>query len=220
MKIAVLSALYGSYDNPAPPPPQDTEAEWIMVSDRDYDCPPWRTVVEPRLLAQPRLAAKVPKARPDLYADADVYIWIDANMRICAPDFVAWCVDVLGDAALGLTPQPQAATMAGELALAYPQPRYARLPLPAQVDHYLAQGFPDGWGNWWTGLIIRRATCPEFGDSWLREMLRWSHQDQIALPYVLHQMGLQPKNIPQGWFGRFGWSEHHGEPEWDWQDSR
>lgn len=218
MKIAVVSAAYASYDDPSPPPPQHcgAEVEWVMVSDRDCDCPPWRSVTEPRLLAQPRLAAKVPKARPDLYADADVYIWIDANMRICSAGFIGWCVAVLGDGELGLTPQPQASTMAGELALAYPQPRYAKLPLPAQVEHYLAAGFPDGWGNWWTGLMIRRATCPQFGDAWLTEMLRWSHQDQISLPFVLHQMGLKPRDIPQGWFAQFGWAAHKPEPGWDW----
>lgn len=215
MNVAVVSAVYGGFDDPSPPPPQSCGAEWVMVSDRDWNCPPWRVVTEPRPLVHPRLAAKVPKARPDLYApDADVCIWVDANMRISDPGFVSWCVASLGGADLALTPHPQAGTLAGEAALAAPLAKYAGLPMAAQVRHYLDQGFPDGCGHWWAGLIVRRRTCPDFGSAWLAEMLRWGYEDQISLPYVLWQAGICPAGLPPGWAqGRFGWAAHGPEPQ-------
>jgi hypothetical protein len=214
MRVAVVSSVYGNYDRPAPPPEQDHDAEWIMVSDREHDCPPWKVIVEPRPLVHPRLAAKVAKARPDLYADADVWIWIDANMRISCTDFVSWCLAGLGSASLALTPHQWAATMSAELGLAAPLDKYAGVPMAEQVAHYRERGFPDDWGNWWTGLMVRTPGCRNFGDAWLAEMLRWGYEDQLSLPWVLRQQGLRPRSLVPGWPERFGWSQHNAEAAW------
>ena len=211
MRVAVISSVYGGYDEIAPPPPQDHAAEWVLVSDRDYDCPPWRVVTEPRPACHPRLAAKYAKARPFDYADADVAIWADGNMRLAAGDFVSWCLERLGAAGLAMTPHPMETTIAGEAGLARPLAKYAGQPLDEQVAHYAARGFPDGRaGHWWTGLIVRRRTCPDFGDAWLREMLRFGYEDQISLPYVFWRAGITPREMPLD-TARYGWAPHNAE---------
>jgi Protein of unknown function (DUF616) len=214
-RIAWVSSVYGGYDVPAAPAPQDAEAEYVLVTDRPCECPPWRVVVEPRPQLHPRLACKIAKSRPDLFADADVYIWTDANVRVADPGFIAWCLDGLGDADMAVSRHPDCATISADMELSLTQPRYSSLPMRQQVASYAAEGFPESYGSWWTGMMIRRrrAVTPEFGDAWLREQARWTNQDQISLPYVLWKAGIVPADLPPGWLqGRFGFSQHGPEP--------
>jgi hypothetical protein len=220
-KVAVVSSIYGAYDAPAPHTPQTIhalepiDAEYVLVSDRDYDCPPWRVVVEPRPQLHPRLGAKFAKCRPDAYADADVYIWCDANVRVYDPGFIFWCLAGLGNAQVAIPRHPDFPTISGDMGEAMTQPRYSSLPMPQQIAHYAADGFDEGFGNWWTGVVVRRAgpaTTAAFGDAWLSEMIRWTYHDQISLPYVLWKAGLRPADLPPGWLeGRFGFSAHGPE---------
>lgn len=212
MKVAVISSVYGSYDAPQPHAVQTIEAEYVLVADRDYDCPPWRVVVEPRPQLHPRLGAKFAKCRPDAYADADTYIWCDANVRVYDHRFISWCLGGLGDAHIAIPRHPDFPTISGDMGEAMTQPRYSSLPMREQVAHYAAQGFDESFGNWWTGVVVRRGPALEFGDAWLAEMIRWTNHDQISLPYVLWKHGLRPADLPPGWvLGLFGFSAHGPE---------
>lgn len=207
--------MYGGFDTPAPPVPQDLNAdEYVLVTDRPVECPPWRVVVEPRPQLHPRMGAKFAKCRPDAYADADVYIWSDANVRVTDPGFVKWCLGELANAEIAVTPHPDAADLEGELRLSMPQKRYAGLPLPQQVTHYRADGFPQPYGHFWTGLMVRTgaAAVPSFGDAWLSENIRWTYHDQLSLPYVMWKTGVRGAYMTPGWLqGRFSFARHGPE---------
>jgi hypothetical protein len=216
-KVAVVSSIYGGYDAPAPHTPQDVlaDVEYVLVSDREYDCPPWRTVVEPRPQLHPRLGAKFAKCRPDAYADADVYIWCDANVRVYDQRFISWCLGGLGDAQIAIPRHPDFPTISGDMGEAMTQARYSSLPMAQQIAHYTSAGFDETFGNWWTGVVVRRAgraTRAAFGDAWLSEMIRWTYHDQLSLPYVLWRYHMRPADLPPGWLlGLFGFSAHGPE---------
>ena len=215
MTVAVVSSVYGAHDEVTPPPAQDTPVEdWVLVTDQPGCPPPWRPVVEPRPQLHPRLAAKVAKCRPDLYAAADILIWVDGNIRIGAPDFVSWCLARLGDADLAQWQSP--GTLAEEGADAADLlrwPKYAGQPISAQVAHYHANGHPGGYPKWWTGVIVRRNTAAlrAFGDAWLLEMTRWSWEDQLSEPDVVRRHGLAVSDIRDVWSGRFIRAAHRDD---------
>jgi hypothetical protein len=199
VRVAVVSSIYGGFDEPSAPVEQDVPCEWVLVSDREYDCHPWKTVVEPRPQLHPRLAAKVAKARPDWYAEADVYIWADGNVIVTRPDFVSWCLSCLGPAPLAQHHNPARRELLDEVNTAANMPKYQGLDLEGQARSYLAEGMPAGFGVWWTGLIVRTKTCPDFGTPWLAEQARWTYEDQISQPYVLWKLGLRPAAMPIEW---------------------
>lgn len=213
MSIAVVSSVYGGYDIPVSPVRQDVECDWILVSDRDYDCHPWKVVVEPRPQLHPRLAAKVAKCRPDLYTDADITIWVDASFAITSPGFVSWCVEQLGDGEVAQIPHPQRRHITDEARVSATLPKYGGLPVVEQAASYVAQGYPDGWGLWATGLIVYRGKS-RFGDAWLTEQMRFTYQDQLSEAPVLHRMGIRPVDMnPAVLFGHphFGLRAHRDE---------
>lgn len=197
--VAVVSSLYGNIDQPMSPAWQDLPADWILVSDRQHDCWPWKVCVEPRPQLHPRLAAKVAKCRPDRYSNADVLIWLDASIKPLGADFLNWCLTGLGSGDLAQIPHPNRQALTPEAALSATLEKYAGLPVREQVNHYLLDGFID-IGLWATGLIVYRngPWLQRFGDAWLAEQVRWTYQDQLSEPYVLWQQGIRPVDLPGG----------------------
>jgi len=207
MRVAVISSLMGGYDTPATPVQQDLDCEWLLVADRDYDCFPWKVIIEPRPGTPPRLAAKVAKCRPDAYTDADVTIWVDGHLRITHPSFVRWAVGALdGGAHIAQLRHPFHRTLTEEAALSARLPKYAGLPVREQAASYLAAGYPDDWGMWAAGLIVRRTVgvTVRFGDAWLAEQVRWTVQDQISEPPLLYWHGLEVATLPGPLVGHWG----------------
>jgi len=197
--VAVISSIYGGYDHFPEVPLQDIPAEWVMVTGQPAGCPPpWTVVYEPRPHLGPSFASKVARARPDLYSDADVLIWMDGNVVIRDSTFITWCLDLLSDADLAAIDTTQRrAGILEEAQIASRIPRYAGQPVIAQAEHYLAEGFPDT-ARWWTGVMVRRRGCPDFGSPWLAEMARWGCECQISLPYILWKMGIKPAGTQEG----------------------
>lgn len=197
MTIAVLTSIYGGYDVPAPPTPQDIDCEWLLVTDRQVDCWPWKPVVEPRPQLHPRLAAKVAKCRPDLYTDADVTIWVDGHLRITSPSFVSWAIRSLDYGQIAQLPHPHRRSVVEEARVSEQLPKYRGLPVAQQIINYLEQGYPDGWGLWATGLIVRHTVGATvvFGDAWLAEQVRWTYQDQLSEAPILWRHGLRPVDL-------------------------
>lgn len=184
MRLAAVCAIYGGYDL-IPPVPEGVD-DAVLITDVPVRSG-WRNVVEPSA-AHPRLAAKRPKARPDLYTDCDASLWMDGSIHVRDGAFIAHVRTLLGEHELVLTEHPeerdclfQEAQHCGDW------PKYRDEPLPAQVAAYRAAGMPEQFGLWAAGTIARRHSdrMGAFGDAWLAEMERWSIQDQVSLPYLL-----------------------------------
>ena len=204
MSIAVISSVYGGYDTPIAPVPQDVDCDWVLVTDTPVECPPWRVVVEPRPHLHPRMAAKVAKCRPDLYTQADTTVWVDASFFVSAADFVSWAVSHVDPVnPLAQIVHPERRRITAEAAVSATMAKYAGLPVIEQAGSYLTSGYPDDWGLWATGLIVRRH-CPQlrgFGSAWLAEQTRWSYQDQISEAPCLWHLDLRPVDICESLWG-------------------
>ena len=191
--IAVVSSVYGDYDKVVAPVPQSIPCEFVLVTDREIKCDPWRVVVEPRPGLDSRMAAKVAKCRPDLYTRADITVWMDASMWINSPEFAAWASAFVEQGEIAQFKHPERQRLTDEAEVSTGLVKYHGLPVREQVQHYLDGGYPDDWGLWATGLIVRRWDLPtSFGDEWLREQLRWTYQDQLSQPPLLRRYGRRP----------------------------
>lgn len=210
-EVAVITSIYGAYDTPAVPPEQDIPCDWILVTDQDSAPAPWQVVTEPRPQLHPRLAAKVAKAMPHLYSDAPVTVWADGNVDILSAGFAQWAAGAVRDHSLAQHLNPARGQLMDECVEATRMSKYDGLPLWEQTRHYLEDGYPRDYGVWWTGLIVRRADCPDFGAAWLAEQMRWTYEDQISQPYILWKMGLRP--APLGPWAHVRVRDHHRPSE-------
>ena len=62
-----------------------------------------------------------------------------------------------------------------------------------QLEYYKSQKYPDHNGLQASGLLIRRHTkrMKEFSKLWWQQVERYSHRDQISLPYVAWKYGMK-----------------------------
>jgi len=184
MRIAAVCAIYGGYDL-IPPVPEGVD-DAVLVTDVPVRSG-WRNVVEPSD-KHPRLAAKRPRVRPDLYTDCDASLWMDGSIHVRDGAFIAHVRSLLDAHELVLTDHPEDRDcLYQEAAHCHDWPKYRDQPLHDQVATYRSEGMPEHFGLWATGSIARRHTdrMRSLGDAWLAEMERWSIQDQVSLPYLL-----------------------------------
>lgn len=196
MSVAIITSIYGGYDVLHTPVGQYQECEFVLVTDIDIPpevVSPWRVVYEPKPGVEPRLASREAKCSPWKYTDADVAIWVDGDIHINSPWFVTWCLQSLGDADVCQRRMDRTATE--EIKASRCLEKWNNDHLEEMLDHYLSTGYPDDYGIWWCGLIVRRNTAPDIGLSWLAEMIRWTCQDQISYSYIMYELRMKPKDM-------------------------
>ncbi len=176
MRIAAVCAIYGGYDL-IPPVPEGVD-DAVLVTDVPVRSG-WRNVVEPSD-AHPRLAAKRPRCRPDLYTDCEASLWMDGSVHVLDGRFLGLVRKKLEDHDLVLWDHPEDRDCFLEEARhCHDWPKYRDGPLLEQAAHYLSEGMPEHFGLWATTCIARRHTdrVRKLGDDWLKEMRRWTDKD-------------------------------------------
>lgn len=207
-KAVVVTASYGGYDATLHvPAEQDMAVDFICVTDdaTNITAPhPWRVIVqEARWPDNPRMSAKVPKCTPDsaLLGCEDV-IWIDASHEITSPSFAREALAARKSGIAAFT-HPRRDCVFDELdALLGSENQnglYFHRPLEEQKSAYRAEGHPEHAGLYACGTVawdLRDPRVLQFGQMWLEETLKWSHQDQCEFPVVARRLGLSPGFFP------------------------
>lgn len=207
---AVITSIMGAYDSVPPIPLGFDEA--ILVSDVPIDSD-WSNVVM-RTGLPSRLAAKIPKFRPDMFTSCGSSVWIDATFQSDDGWLYRASTTALESCDLVFFKHPERDTVFEEVYVSKPMDKYKGFPLDEQLEHYKSLGFADDFGLLACGVIARRHTeeVEDLGNAWLAENLRWSIQDQISLPYLLWK-----KNVPYStfeeklWSGPIIWKHHQGK---------
>ncbi len=201
MKICIASANLGGIDAGVEMPAQDLPAGWRIEfkSFADGDLP-----ARPLSLT-PRMQSKLPKMCGfEWFKDADLIAWIDSAYTVASGGLAAWLVEALGDGEICLMPHFARRSLAEEIEFMtrhmaagdrYLTSRYAGEPVAEQVSCYLADGgFEDQWLAAAGCFVYRNSPRMQAAmKDWLIECVKWSSQDQLSLPYVLHRHGVSPK---------------------------
>lgn len=199
MSIAVVSAVFGGYDDPVFVE-QTIECQYVMVTDGSVNVPfGWRHIPVNIGDMDPRLAGKFVKCRPWEFVDADLIVWLDCSIEP-KPGLVEQMIKDLGVRDLAFHPHPDRRSIMSEALFSSDLPKYKGSDVVAQARSYIESGHPDDWSLWAAGLFIlrNRMLVREIGQLWLNEICRWTVQDQISLPFVLYQCGVEPSSLSGG----------------------
>jgi hypothetical protein len=201
MSVAVVTSIYGGYDQLVDPCPQTVDAQWIAVTDTEMESDVWQVVVEPRPGMSPRRAAKLAKCLPCIYTSAEVVVWLDGSVRLTHDRSLEELLIWSEGAPMAQFSHPVRECAYEEAEFCIPIPKYADQPMKSQMDFYRLQGFPERMGLWATGIIVRHydpavPMVQRFGERWLLEQDRWSHQDQLSEPYLFWRFGIRPVQFP------------------------
>jgi hypothetical protein len=198
MKLLVTTANLGGIDDATLPHvrqelPAGLSVDFVRYDDASF--PPRRNALHPRLQAkQPKMLAH--EFRPGY----DWYMWVDASIYLAHEHAVIWMLSKLQDAQVAFFRHPWRNSIAAEAAYcsqlmaqgnAYLNDRYADEPMVGQVRRYLSDpDFVDdrlfccGVFCYSAELVASR---PNFFPDWYYHCARYSVQDQLSLPYLLHR---------------------------------
>ena len=207
MSVCVYTSIFGGFDDLKPPPPQTIACDYVCFTD-DPDrvaVPPWRVVrvdeshlpgASPRLLTR-YLKVLAHRAMRELGAEYDFTIWNDASIRILRPTFAERFVEAAGASGMALVRHPERDCIYDEVEVSlHPGTahKYASSRIREQAEHYRAEGYPAHRGLLANGTVardMRSDVVRRIDEAWWEEILRWSVQDQLSLPYVLWKSGLE-----------------------------
>ena len=199
MKVAVVSAVFGGYDEPVWVQ-QTVDCHYVMVTDCIVNVPrQFEHVRVDRGSVDPRLVGKFPKCCPWEFADADVFVWLDGSIM---PDagLVERMIDDLGDGDVAFHLHPDRVSIVSEARASVRLPKYEGHDVMGQARAYVDAGHPDDWGLWAATLFVFRDSVRvrQFGQLWLDEVNRWTVQDQLPLPVVFRRCGLDVRSLSGG----------------------
>lgn len=217
-RAAILSAIYGGYEDVKPVLPQTgLRVEWVMVTDdpalaKEAQALGWdRALVERRLKMHPNRAAKKPKMLPWEYTKAGCSVWIDGAFQVTSPTFA---IDTLAIAfTTGIAqfrhPWRDCAYAEGKESIRIPRYEKEIGSIRDQLDENLAGGLPKEHGLWATGCIARHHTqqVRQFGELWHWLITAFTYQDQVSEPLALWKTGLRPRDLT-GTHLQNPWLEH------------
>ena len=217
MKVAILSANLGNFDNNTKDPVlQSSPLEVKFHRFTDDDFPPIAGLT-------PRLQYRISKLFGyEMFPGYDVYIWFDSSCSLQRPDCVDWYLEQLGDADMAFFRHPQRNSIEREV-----QHIEAKL----ATDHwYITPRYKNGLHREFLNIVQEDKT---FKDDNLYastafiyraneksiEMLHywWFYQsryftcDQVQLPYAIHKSGAKVNKIPDNLFqiGYLSLVTHH-----------
>jgi hypothetical protein len=199
VRVAVVSAVFGGYDEPVWVE-QSVDCHYVMVTDGLVNVPrQFEHVRVDRGGIDPRLVGKFVKCRPWEFADADLFVWLDGSIF---PDrtLVERMIDDLDDGDIAFHPHPDRTSIKVEAGVSADLPKYQGELVVEQASSYVSAGHPDAWGLWAAGLFVMRDSMRvrQFGQLWLDEICRWTVQDQLSLPVVLRRCGLDVRLLSGG----------------------
>ncbi len=216
MRVVVYTALFGDIDHLWSVLPVATgDCRHVCFTDRprrqvglwrgkevvrgtgNKTAPPiWETrIVETDW--NPRRSARHYKALPHRYlSDADVWIWVDANVRLVIRPQDAVKKWLRGN--LATFRHPDRVCLYDEAEFCRRKGKAPNKAVNRQIKAYQNAGMPRRWGLPETRCVIRRNTerVHKLNDMWWEHMEQFSARDQISLPFACWKLGLKWDVIP------------------------
>ena len=195
MKVAVITAIFGSTDDVKPfcaqSMPDGVEVERFVFNEVNTPVP------LPNL--PDRLKAKYFKTQshhiPALQG-YDIHVWIDGNIEVTNKNFVfAICYGLFHDNTMKIAIQAhhERQTIEQEIGFIldsmdnpYLAVRYGAQPLEDEYNHYIDNGMPPTAKLYSCNVFARKVgrVSNELFDEWWRLCVEWSWFDQSAFSYI------------------------------------
>ena len=216
-RVAVYTAIFGTHDALKSQPDLEGVDLVCFTDDPSLRSDRWRVEVRPPRYGHPRMSAKWFKLNPHVELEAYRYtVWIDASLQLTTETFAKEVLSFLDGKGLALFRHPDRDNIVDEAAVSATMLKYQGERVHEQVEHYRRKGFRSQNGLFAGGVLVRdnaSRAIRRLNRTWMREILRWSSQDQLSLPYVLWKLDIAPGIIPYNLWDNplFTWHAHATE---------
>jgi hypothetical protein len=193
--VVVYTALFGGYDRLLEQPRTEGVDLVCFTDDPSLTSRTWEVRRLPPA-DHARRAARAVKTAPHLHLpDHRWSIWVDARLSIRSDELVDRLLETAAPTGMAVMAHHQRRDLYEEAEHVYRMGFDTSPALLDQVRRYRARGLPDGSGLFSTMCVARRHGDPavrHLDERWLEEIGAGSVRDQVALPFVVWETGLQP----------------------------
>jgi hypothetical protein len=209
-KIAVYTSIFGDIDDPKVQPPSEG-VDYILFTDKHKLAEGIDVRVAEPKFDTPRMSAKWYKIFPHLCLSEYRYtIFLDGSLQITNPNFAYEAIKYIGEDGIGIWKHPDRNDVIEESQASKPMIKYSNTLVLEQAQEYDKEGLPRNNGLYCTGTIVRDNHNPrmrEAMDLYMKEIEKWTYQDQISFPYVVWKLGLKISTFPEsiGNFDKNNW---------------
>jgi len=171
---------------------KDTEIKY------DYPVTVFKDVYDK--FTDPRRNSRIHKILIHKYSNADVTIWMDANMQlIISPE--EFIEKYLGDYDMAMFKHSRNC-LYDEAEEVIKLRLDSKEIILEQVKYYQDSGFPKNKGLAQGGIIIRRNNKKtiDFNEAWWADYCRFSRRDQLSIMPAIDKVGLRVNLIPELWY--------------------
>ncbi len=197
MKVALVCANIG-IDSIHIPPQQTAEYELFYYTEN--------TLPFPLPSFNNRLKGKYIKTQTHRFLEHDIFIWVDGNIEIITPEFIATCLNELSDNDILIEQHKTRANAYEEIdyihehlrkGSPYLLKRYAKAPLHDEYRYYREQGLPFEFPLYQCSFFARNndAFTNNVFNDWWDHILRFSNFDQTQFSYVAWKHSIDIKAI-------------------------
>lgn len=191
-KLALYTALFGRFE-----PEHDPfghlnytrygDIDRFYFTDLNMDGKIPYTVIKkdldylPGVKRQRKVKIKIPS---EIFDNYEYSMWVDCRPLLAIDPYRLLS---LADADLLIRSHDYRRCAYDEGKICVMQNRVSKSAVDRQLEHYRSQEFPPQNGLYHTGFMIRKHTkkLKKLMDAWWAEVRKFSHRDQISLPYVL-----------------------------------
>lgn len=210
-RIVVYTAMMGSYDILRPP---GVDGEFVAFVDSASPVEGWIQKVIEHSGMEARRAARFYKTLPHIWlSDADITIWLDANVRLLVnPERLV--EEWLGDAQIAVPKHPSRQCAYREAGGCAIKGKISVDEMKRQREAYQAAGFPRNYGLAETRCVIRRnePDVMMFNDLWWQHIEQFTPRDQVSFPFAVWQTSVDV-NYVDAWVPGHPYFEYHEHGE-------
>lgn len=147
----------------------------------------------------------------------DATIWVDGSLLLRSERFARDMYRCLAGSSWAMFRHPDRDCIFEEASASLAMLKYQKMPITDQVNSYRLCGIQPHAGLFACGVIVRkeplRTKLRQANELWWSENQKWTYQDQLSLPMVLHQQGIGVDPIPGNLWRNdwFDWTPHKNE---------
>ena len=197
-RLVVYTANIGGYDQLWPMPEWDG-VRAVCFTDRPQQVPGWECLPAEKPFHRAKANSLRYKCLPHKhFPDAEVTIWIDANIGLKVhPGIIAAYAVGLPGADLAALKHPLRRCVYDEGAAVIAEQRADPDLVREQMDALRSQYYPQGFGLAETSVLVRSDRTMDFNEAWWADICRWlSWRDQLSFNPVCLSTDTEWRALP------------------------
>lgn len=201
-QYVIYTCLTGSYDNLAQPLSIDDGCDYICFSNdiKEEHVGVWMIKPIPFTCNDKMRLSRYVKLLPHTaLGNYEYSLYIDANIQIVSKEFYNIIYSRMSEGyPIYQVPHPHYDCIYDDIRKAYMGRRVSLKEAKRQLDHLLYEGFPQHYGLYENGLILRKHNEEQIikiSEKWWDEYQNYSKRDQFSLVYVYWKEGFSPKYL-------------------------